>query len=865
MKHTIVDAPGQVSESGSLDSFGCKAKGLVEVPQRWGLPFFVISHEFFENCKSAGNRTLEAVVAEWEPAILDGIAKCIPNAPSVILRSSGSKETIVARGQYESYSCNVEDISETLLKLVRDLQGIADIAQDRISILCQEFREPVKRGHLSNERRCCKESRDWLGETEQDAFSIGVRKWRKQLSIEDVIAKSIECHFESQIISQLHNVAYWATERSLRVHFEWVWDGKYIWIVQADREDLDLNYGINPEKIAIVNIPDTSDTMSALVHFSDESNIKYRKLENCHIYKDLGIKTANLYVLDDYAAIHSIASGNFSPDLVNDLQKLCVLPLIIRCDTIEEDKAKRQMLPRTEGITSLESAKKWLTDQARKFISKELGIETIAFVFHNFIPSKSSAFVYAEPSQRDVLIESLWGVPESLYYNSHDKYIVDTGSNEFGLLKEGSYGKFSIQSDIYYKSNFMFAHANGDWKMERLKPSYEWKDSLNYFKGRDIAYEIAYVARKICEEVGEPISIMWFVGVPEVIVESGHMPWHHEPLDHSMSRDVQSGLRKKTFNDCIKIVSSIQDVEELEQNTFSEEKKGILLFRPSEELIREKGYIKRLGAIAKKLKLPIGLEGGILSHAFYQLKNTGAEVEVLATFKVNTGKREFNKLVRDRIPSNISKWGENVNVKKVTDEAYILALKNKLVEETFEVKDAHTKDELMGEIGDVLDIVDSLIKAADIDSKAFQEAREKKIRKSGGFNDGLILTKTVKQNRVEKKEIKDDLFSFAENSYKTLNVAEYTALCERAENSSDMRSVGDMKISLKNIKFPIFCDEQTLETRPIPTSAGREEVKGVLKLKRTDSLLDLTFEIQINEREGYIRLSTDVEDAMDER
>ena len=44
---------------------------------------------------------------------------------------------------------------------------------------------------------------------------------------------------------------------------------------------------------------------------------------------------------------------------------------------------------------------------------------------HNYIPAPASAFAYAKPEESVVKIEALWGLPEGLYYYSHDKYLVE--------------------------------------------------------------------------------------------------------------------------------------------------------------------------------------------------------------------------------------------------------------------------------------------------------------------------------------------------------------------------------------------------------------------------------------------------------
>jgi len=73
------------------------------------------------------------------------------------------------------------------------------------------------------------------------------------------------------------------------------------------------------------------------------------------------------------------------------------------------------MLERTNKIRNVEEAITWMQSQSKKLRSQKY-----IYIMHNFIHDFSSAFAYAEPGKRNVLIESAWGLPEILYYYSHD-------------------------------------------------------------------------------------------------------------------------------------------------------------------------------------------------------------------------------------------------------------------------------------------------------------------------------------------------------------------------------------------------------------------------------------------------------------
>ena len=58
----------------------------------------------------------------------------------------------------------------------------------------------------------------------------------------------------------------WATEQRIRVHFEWVYDGYYIYLVQADEEA--ANDGINPRESMYLVLYDGTKVDFEFLHIS---------------------------------------------------------------------------------------------------------------------------------------------------------------------------------------------------------------------------------------------------------------------------------------------------------------------------------------------------------------------------------------------------------------------------------------------------------------------------------------------------------------------------------------------------------------------------------------------------------------------
>ena len=97
--------------------------------------------------------------------------------------------------------------------------------------------------------------------------------------------------------------------------------------------------------------------------------------------------------------------------------------------------------------------------------------------------------------------------------------------------------------------------------------------------------------------------------------------------------------------------------------------------------------------------------------------------------------KHYNKLIRDNIPEIIKSKGQEPVVRVLSDEEYIIRLKEKLLEEVRE----YIEDSCIEELCDVYEILDA-IKAIEGYTNAEIEAIKKaKADKNGAFNKRLFL------------------------------------------------------------------------------------------------------------------------------
>lgn len=784
------------SESISPELIGEKAFGLSCLPKLWTLPFIVVSDKLLSHYHCCSESDREAMLKQWAPKIISaalsiGMKEQMP----IIVRSSGYSEGLEERGKFYSAEGVLENILQPLVGCLQKLSSDTDLNKHKIFLVIQQYAIPVSaKGHLSNERRCYKEKRDWLGEFEDiktrrsKAFQINLRNWRKKIIIGHRQNASLSCKLSAHVSEVLKIPATWALEQKQRIHFEWVWDGDAIYLVQSDQEH-EVN-GIDPTIVHQLK-QDISFEFKpkCLKEINHEHAIKYNKIHNVFTYMKLKLPFTKIYVLDNQTIIDNLASGQASADLKQDISEIVKRSLVIRMDIATSDKAMRQLLPRTNEVRDLDSALEWLKRESAKI--KGHGIhEEVVFIFHNFMPAVSSAFAYAAPGVRKVQIEALWGLPEGLYYNSHDKYIIDTQTPRGKELRYEDIDKFVVQEKINFKRFFVAPDKDGRWTTHPLKSPYDWIGSI---QKKEWVKEIALESRRIAEEEGASLSIMWFIGISPWICSRPIMPWYHELYDPKISSRAPTQRTKTPFDKSV-VIRTSEDIAVLQQEA-EKPRSSVRRVRiqPREEnLLRDKDTLRLIGESAKKIDAVILLEGAILSHAYYQLIKSNAVVEVLHPFGDFDDKQEFNKLVRDKIPLNIEHRGEVVTEAHLSGEFLLRALREKLTEEAFEVLDAIDQNSIVDELADVSEVIDGLLSHLGISRDELKQRQEIKRERAGGFKNGLVLLETRNPLPIKKDVCTDNILfdnkPGAENRESIpLDGRELIEISHRIDKSTDRR------------------------------------------------------------------------------
>ncbi|MFW6298069.1 MAG: phosphoribosyl-ATP pyrophosphohydrolase [Bacillota bacterium] len=99
----------------------------------------------------------------------------------------------------------------------------------------------------------------------------------------------------------------------------------------------------------------------------------------------------------------------------------------------------------------------------------------------------------------------------------------------------------------------------------------------------------------------------------------------------------------------------------------------------------------------------------------------------------------YNKLIRDNIPEIIQKSGKHCEVRTLDEVSFKKELKKKLIEESKELSEAETKEDLVNELADVKELYETILKVHGIDEKMIEEKRKTKNKKNGAFEKRLFL------------------------------------------------------------------------------------------------------------------------------
>lgn len=126
-------------------------------------------------------------------------------------------------------------------------------------------------------------------------------------------------------------------------------------------------------------------------------------------------------------------------------------------------------------------------------------------------------------------------------------------------------------------------------------------------------------------------------------------------------------------------------------------------------------------------------------------------------------RKTYNKLIRDRIPEIMDAEGIEYETEVLNEREYVAALRAKVLEEAREVCEA-PQEELAKEIGDLLEVLEALRVACNLDQGMVERIRRERRRDRGGFEKRLRLLWTD-DGEPEPDEVRASMLDKAISSH----------------------------------------------------------------------------------------------------
>lgn len=688
---------------------GGKGAGLLSVPPGWVPDTVFLSpkaHEFARSQRYSDD-ALDAVFNQHRVGFM---LSQIGPSEKVIVRSDAASESIIERGRYsslETYKA-VADI----VKCAKRIWSEADnLGGDAVGLLIQPLLSRRACGHISNEQRLNRNADSWTVEM----VSAGIHH-SIQWSVSDrdeTGDRYLACASLSALMRRLRSVAAHYTNYSPRHHLEWVWDGMRLWVVQAD--PVIPLYGPPPGELwrprTGVRMDDNLQMWTELTPKSVDELIQWPKVRALQAFTRAHLPTHQIWCLTD---TEWLARDDSPPmDVLHDLELLMTGHTVIRTDVAHREP--QFMLPKTKSaITDPKEALDFMKRAVATVTASDPRAE-VAFLAHRFLRSRASAWSYAVPRSPQVTIDAIWGLADGLGWLPHDKFVVDLRTE-------------SIRHSIRAKTHFLdVSGSSGDWEYRQTPSDWIWRWSIS--ESQILA--IARGAWAMAQSANSPQLTMWFAGLldgPRLNV----LPWfqtgHAIPLDE---RPPEAKGRDRVV---------IRDRVDLDRWLMSESRpEELVVLEPGDALLRDKEFVSRIAASSKVRGACIEILGSPLAHPFYLLTNAGATVVCPMPQVMET---VYDKLVRDRVPEKIESAGEHVSVIMSSGRELEELLRQKIVEEAFEVAGSTSVDSLVEELADLAEVVRSLLSVTGVAASQVEAAREAKLKNRGGFASGVVLRKT---------------------------------------------------------------------------------------------------------------------------
>ncbi len=704
----------------SATEVGGKARGLLSLPRVWTPPFIVFSLAFFYRCKADGPRSalehLSDIDRDRVRLLLE--AATSTDVGKVIVRSNAFDEAQPeSRGRHISVDADAVHDS-----LAGAISRVIECTDASMCILVQVLAERSAWGHLSNERRVSRRRNAWLVEAHT---AEGFDPARSIVAARPGGTEPLCASQRVQMLERLRQAAAHLTDGRHLMHCEWVWDGRQVWIVQADavapvpgEADRYLNAHATPPaggmRLRLMRCPTSEDAR------------RWNKLAKRSVMRELGMPVAPIYFLrgevcGDLAAHRAAFDDDFAA-----LSHGGEVPVVLRCDLLEHHSGNQLSLPTSEPLLAARDAGAFIDQVAKRFSANCVAPRGWAVLPAQLVPAHASVMAQARPGAQTIRLDALWGFPDGVGCLAHDTY-------HYRIDRE------SFLEACRYKGSCLLYELGRSWRFATVGKPFDWGHVLNEAE----VHTAASWSRRIADHLQREVQLMVLCRIGGARGAAAMMPWHY--TDHVVPPWTAPVRWAPERN-----AATVRGPVDLARLRDAGVPISGVHFAPHVEERRDTALIRDVATFAVELGVPVYFSGSVLGHTYYLLRNAGANVVVVGVEAPAAEPDQYDKLVRDRIPEIVSSSGAVARVVRATPEQGVLLLKHKLIEEALEVWNAQG-DAVRDELADLLEALDELCRRLGMTRSEIAAAQRAKRTARGGFEQLLYLEATApEQGRVEE-------------------------------------------------------------------------------------------------------------------
>lgn len=578
----------------SVSKLGGKARGLRRLPPGWTPPFVVVQG----NARRWRSATPERGAAA-EATSIDGLLReAQARNQRLLVRSDSTSElSEIGRRRTRVVPPDRHAVAGAISRAMKEI-GASGRPIVQIAV------EPTILGLASNERRLTRNPARFLAE----GFIPGrPQRWLSVVSAAERGSALTASSIDEAIIA-LRGAFGALSPDDRRIRIEWAWDGKQVWILQAD-EVFDVPRSRSAGGYLGLR-PRFDQRQEALP--TRLTNFPGTKVERTRLLERLGLPAPPLLASTDFAAPTPVDQLNLA------VQKVAGRTFVVRTDMRRGDQRESLLLPTSPPALTFADVATWAEATATLMRDRGLADRDWTFLISELIPARASAWATAGPGSTEVVVDALWGFPDGLLHLAHDTF----------TLRD----RRVIAREIRYKPACLLADPGG-WQYASVPEPFDWRPVLSPAELTQIADWVVALA----DFVARPVQLMVLARVGPGKRAMYAFYFTTMTPERPMTHPMRTGA--------VIAITTEDDLAGLGDGSTRPSAEAIRL-EVAAPLLRNPAFLLRAGLSAATANLPIVFSGSPLGHAFHLLNSTGAAVVASSTDRQPAVEQMFPVIVR---------------------------------------------------------------------------------------------------------------------------------------------------------------------------------------------------------------------------